>query len=210
MSIAAIGIVSLFLGLPSAVDMGIHCPKCEKGVEADWNYCPWDGVELKSICGECTKAWDKSFDFCPKCSTPLGKEGGKEKPKRKVSDKANTPAGVVEHFLDALRVGDRKLLEDLVHWESYHRSYLTKEDLEEKDLGLEAFKKMVQKQFINEKVQEKVKAMVRAANGNKFTIVGDSARFEIVLVNPKDQLDRFANIIDLRSFNGQWMITGVT
>ena len=227
MSIVALGLFSLFLGHPGAAFPitnltgpqeeaarveSERCTECKEEMKAGWRFCPWDGVALRHTCPKCKKIWGRKWSFCPEDGAPLGKGAGMGKEKKATNFLLkNTPDKVVQEFIDALKTKNEKLLDGLIHWESYHESYLGREKLEEKKMSLEAFMEKVHKDFLNDAVQEKVKNMVkRFEDGNSYNINGDSARFRITLVNPGDSTLRMSNTFDLRNFEGVWMITDIT
>ncbi|MCZ6691673.1 MAG: zinc ribbon domain-containing protein, partial [Planctomycetota bacterium] len=195
------------------LDEGIECTKCQRVMQDDWNFCPYDAEALKLTCPKCEKVWDSTFDFCPKDTTPLRGKVGKDvvkKTSKKAPVRTNTPMRVVDDFVDALRSADKELLSLLIDWESYHQAYLTEQGITEKDHSLEEFRKKVTKKFINEEVAAKVKGMIRSQDGNIYRIVGGSARIQITLVNPNDSKQRFSNTLNLRDFDGTWRITGIS
>ncbi|MCZ6603390.1 MAG: zinc ribbon domain-containing protein [Planctomycetota bacterium] len=212
MSIAILGTLTLILGLPANLDEGIECTKCQRVMQDDWNFCPYDAEALKLTCPKCEKVWDSTFDFCPKDTTPLRDKAGKEavkKTSKKAPLRTNTPMLVVDEFVEALRSADAELLGRLIDWESYHEAYLSEQSITEKDLSQEDFRKKVLKKFINEKVSAKIKGMIRSQDGNIYKIVGGSARIQVTLVNPEDPKERFSNILNIRDFSGTWRITGI-
>ncbi len=212
MSIAMLGTLTLILGLPANLDEGIECTRCQRVMQDDWNFCPYDAEALKLTCPKCEKVWDSTFDFCPKDTTPLRDKAGKDVVKKTPKEaplRKNTPMRVVDDFVDALRSADKELLGRLIDWESYHQAYLTEKGITEKDLSLEDFRKKVLKKFINEKVSAKIKAMIRSQDGNIYRIVGGSARIQVTLVDPDDSKLRSSNILNIRDFDGTWRITGI-
>ena len=212
MSIAMLGTLTLILGLSANLDEGIECTKCQRVMQDDWNFCPYDAEALKLTCSKCEMVWDSTFDFCPKDTTPLREEAGKQvvkKTSKKTSVRTNTPMRVVDEFVDSLRTADGEFLGRLIDWESYHQAYLTEQGITEKDLSQEDFRKKVLKEYINDKVSAKIKDMVRSQDGNIYRIVGGSARIQVTLVHPDDSKQRFSNILNIRDFSGTWRITGI-
>lgn len=216
MSLTAIGLLAVLLASPAAVtldDDDIACTRCERTMEADWNYCPWDGVPLRLECPKCKRVSSPKYEFCPYDATPLGKgDGGKDGATAEPEDApvTNTPGSVRDDFLKALQTQDKQLLDSLVAWERFHESYVERKGIEPESLELDDFRKKRRAELLSDEVKEKVSKMVVSQDlSSGLSVVGKVAKLPLVLVNPKDSKDKLSQNLRIEEIDNRWQITDI-